>query len=181
MASYIINFILGVNFIQMSKDEFFAFMPLLIYGIAVSELIMHWRDYLKSDRRYWAHLLTGIILLELAFVNFYYLYDELNELFVDYLHFLFRLIGPLILLLTVSVYTPEDNKDIKEYFFDKSPIIFTLLGSFILVNLLSEFKDPLMISIRLVAIVLCVLLATTRKFWILWFWVALRLALFFVE
>jgi len=49
---------------HMTKDEFFAFMPLLLYGIAVSELVMHWQDYFNSERRYWPHLITGLILLE---------------------------------------------------------------------------------------------------------------------
>jgi len=165
----------------MSKEEFFAFMPLLIYGIAVSELIMHWRDYLKKDRRYWPHLVTGIILLELGFVNFYYLYDTLDQWFVDYPHFLLRLSSPLVLLLTVSVYTPENDKDVKDYFNANSSIVYTLLSVFILINILTEFDLSFINLIRTIAILICALIALTKKYWLIWLWVIIRGSFFFFE
>ena len=165
----------------MSKDEFFAFMPLLIYGIAVTELVMHWRDYLKKERRYWPHLLTGIILLELAFLNFYFLYDELDELFNSYPNFLFRLTSPLILLLAVSVYTPEAERDVKEYFDDKISLIYGLLAAFIVINMLSDLGYNLINLIRLIAIVICLLIAITRIKWLIFLWIVLRLSLFYIE
>lgn len=162
----------------MSQDEFFAFMPLLIYGIAVSELIMHWRDYLKSKRRYWPHLVTGILLLELAFSNFYYLYDKLEFLFVDYISFLARLSAPLLFLLTVSVYTPEDNKDIKVYFHEKLPLIFGLLGTFGLINAIMDFGDPKVTFMRFVLIGISYILALTKKLWVFWFLIFVRIIFF---
>jgi len=165
----------------MSKDEFFAFMPLLIYGIAVSELIMHWRDYLKEDRRYWPHLITGFILLELAFVNFYYLYDTLEDWFQSYPHFLLRLSSPIIFLLTVSVYTPEREKNVKEYFIANSSVIYTLLSLFILINVVTEFDFNFINLIRTIAIIICMLIALTKKFWLIWLWVIIRVSFFFID
>ncbi len=165
----------------MSKDEFFAFMPLLIYGIAVSELIMHWRDYLKKDRRYIPHLVTGIILLELAFVNFYYLYDSLESLFIDYPHFLLRISSPIVLLLTISVYTPESDHDVKEYFKANSSIIYTLLAIFILINIFIEFDFNFINLIRFIAVLICALIALTKKYWLIWLWVVIRGSFFFIE
>ena len=165
----------------MSQDEFFAFMPLLIYGIAVSELVMHWRDYLKSDRRYWAHLLTGIVLLELAFVNFYYLYDVLDQLFIDYHHFLLHLMPPLVFLLMVSVYTPEDNKDVKVYFLDKVPTIFSLLALFIFINTITDFAWTPLNYIRLSAISICLIIAYSKKVWLIWGFIILRSFLFIAD
>ena len=162
----------------MSQDEFFAFMPLLIYGIAISELMMHWRDYLKQGRRYWPHIITGVILLELAFVNFYYLYDKLDQLFLDYPHFLLHILPPLIFLLMVSVYTPEDDKDVKEYFLDKTPLIFSLLALFILINTLNDFDWNMINFIRVFAISVCVLIAISRKIWLIWFFIVARVFLF---
>lgn len=165
----------------MSKDEFFAFMPLLLYGIAVSEIVMHWRDYLRKERRYWPHLVTGLILLDLAFVNFYYLYDSLNLLFENYVKFLYRLLPPLVLLLTVSAFTPERESNVKQYFIDKMPTVFTLLAIFIGLNTLDEFGYNFITLIRLAAIIVCLLLALTRKVWLIFLWVTLRISIFVVE
>ncbi|MEQ8323616.1 MAG: hypothetical protein RIC15_11845 [Vicingaceae bacterium] len=162
----------------MSKDEFFAFMPLLIYGIAIGELVMHWRDYLKKDRRYWPHLVTGILLLELAFSNFYFLYDILEELFVDYLHFLARLTAPLVFLLMSSVYTPEDNRDIESYFLERMGMIFSLLALFVFLNMIMEFGFDVLTYIRASAVVFCLLVAWSKKLWIFWAFVVFRLAIF---
>ena len=165
----------------MSQDEFFAFMPLLIYGIAVSELVMHWRDYLKKDRRYWPHLITGLILLELAFLNFYYLYDKLDELFSTYYYFLFRLLSPIVLLLAVSVYTPEEDRGIKEYFKKNASIVFTLIGVFILLNIVTEFGFNYVNLIRAIGMMICFLIALTNRFWLLWLWIILRAAIVIIE
>ncbi len=165
----------------MSKDEFFAFMPLLIYGIAITELVRHWRDYLNKDRRYWPHLITGLILLELAFVNFYYLYDTLDDLFRTYPHFLLRLTPPLILLLTTSVYTPEEDRNVKEYFDAKVSLIYVLLGLFITVNIITESGISFVNLVRILAVVICFLIAITRRYWLILLWVAVRLSFFFIE
>jgi len=165
----------------MSQDEFFAFMPLLIYGIAVTELVRHWRDYLNKGRRYWPHLVTGLILLELAFVNFYYLYDTLEDLFKTYPHFLLRLTSPILLLLTVSVYTPENDRDVKEYFNDKAPLIFTLLGLFIMINVVTDLELNFINLIRSTAAIICFLLALTKKYWLIWLWVIIRLSMFAIQ
>ena len=165
----------------MSKDEFFAFMPLLFYGIAVSEIIMHWRDYLKKERRYWPHLITGLILLELAFLNFYYLYDELDELFVNYNQFLFQLSAPLVFLLTVSVYTPENDGDVKEYFKKRTPMIFSLLAIFVGIHIIKEPNLLFINLVRLSAVLTCVLIAVTKNYWFLTIWILIRSALFIIE
>jgi len=162
----------------MSKDEFFAFMPLLIYGIAVSELMIHWRDYLKSGRRYWPHLIFGILLLELAFSNFYFLYDVLDQLFVNYLNFLARLTPPLVFLLLVSVYTPEENVDVKTYFNDKMRTIFLLLSFFIFLNMIMEIGWNELTYIRASAIFMCLLVAWFNSKPIFWIFIAFRALLF---
>ena len=165
----------------MSKEEFFAFMPLLIYGIAVSELIMHWRDYLKADRRYWPHIITGLILLELGFVNFFYLYDTLDQWYLDYPHFLLRLSSPLLLLLTVSVYTPENDRNVKDYFNANSSILYTLLSLFIIINIITEPDINFINLIRFIAVLICALIALTKKYWLIWFWVIIRGSFFIIE
>jgi len=162
----------------MSKDEFFAFMPLLIYGIAVSELMIHWRDYLKHGRRYWPHLIFGILLLELAFSNFYFLYDVLDQLFVNYLNFLARLTPPLVFLLLVSVYTPEENVDVKTYFNDKMRTIFLLLSFFIFLNMIMEIGWDELTYIRASAVVMCLLVAWFNSKTIFWIFIAFRSLLF---
>jgi len=164
---------------EMSKLEFFAFMPLLIYGIAIGEIIMHWRDYLKKDRRYWPHIITGVVLLELAFLNFYYLYDDLSLLFETYPKFLARMMVPITFLLTVSVFTPEDNMEVKVYFKEKMRTIFTLLGIFILAHMINDFHFDFINLIRVIASGSFFLVAFTRKFYFIWIFIVVRLALFF--
>ena len=162
----------------MSKDEFFAFMPLLIYGLAIGEIIMHWRDYLNKDRRHWPHIITGIVLLELGFLNFYYLYDDLNLLFKTYPMFLARMLVPITFLLTVSVFTPEDNMDVKTYFEDKIRTIFTLLGLFVLAHTINDFHLDFLNLIRVIAAGSFFLVAYFRKFYFIWIFISVRLALF---
>ena len=162
----------------MSKDEFFAFMPLLMYGIAVSELMIHWRDYLKPGRRYWPHLIFGIILLELAFSNFYFLYDDLDKLFVNYLSFLARLTPPLVFLLLVSAYTPEENVNVKTYFNDKMRTVFLLLSFFIFLNMIMDLGWNELTFIRVSAIAMCLLVAWFNSKTIFWIFIAFRALLF---
>ena len=164
---------------EMSKDEFFAFMPLLIYGIAIGEIIMHWRDYLKKDRRYWPHIITGIILLDMAFLNFYYLYDELNLLFETYPKFLGRMTTPIIFLLIVSVFTPEDDDDLKDYFLSKMKMIFSLLALFITVHIVLNFEFNFINILRSIAIINFLVIAYTRKFNLIWIYVSIRVFVFF--
>jgi hypothetical protein len=165
----------------MSKDEFFAFMPLLIYGIAISELVMHWRDYLKSDRRYWPHLISGLFTLEVVFLNFYFLYDKLDLLFENYYAFLFRLTSPLVMLLAVSVYTPEPEKSVKAYFLDKMPTFFSLLALFITLNMLQELVFNSFLIIRLITIAICLLIAYTKKVWLIYLLIFYRFVMVFID
>lgn len=165
----------------MPINEYYAFMPLLLYGLAVGELLFRWRDYLKKERRYWPHIITGIVLLELAYANFFFMYENLSLFTLDYAHFLMQLIHPTIFFLIVSVYTPEADADVKEYFDDKLRILFTLLALFILTNLLVEFEMNVFNAFRLIGIIICALIAITKKFWIMWIFIGIRLSIFFFD
>ena len=152
-------------------------MPLLLYGLAIGELLFRWRDYFKKERRYWPHVITGLVLLDLVFANFYYMYGYMQILPANYIHFLIQLLHPIIFFLIVSVYTPEADSNVKQYFQDRMRLLFSLLALFIVSNVHLDYDINLFNAFRLFSIIICLLIAYTRKFWLIWFLITARLAI----
>ena len=58
----------------MSEKEYYLILPLLLYGLAIADLINSWRSLLTEAQRYVPYTLTSLLLLEMAFWNFFGMY-----------------------------------------------------------------------------------------------------------
>ena len=94
----------------MDPAEYLAFVPLLIYGIALADLLGQWRRFFDKDYFYFPYFLTTIIFTEAAVWNVYkYLEVVTNLEGVSYAQYWAYLVQPVLFLITVSALTPESN------------------------------------------------------------------------
>ena len=169
----------------MNVSEYLAFIPLLFYGISLAELLSQWRRFFDRDYLYWPYFLTTLVFTETAIWNVYLYLDVAGDLTdVTYYKYWLYLTQPMLFLLIVHALTPEgDNKDTEAYFKQRIPIIFGLMAIFIAWHLIPGFSGPADLKYtRIISVVLCFVVAFTRKISIIYimgiFWLV---SLFFRE
>ncbi len=150
----------------MEASEYLAFVPLLVYGIALSELLGQWRRFLDRDLFYLPYFMTTVVFTELAVWNVYGYLSVVQELEgVSYRQYCGYLLQPMLFLLTVSALTPEaDTDDTRAYFDERFPLVYLLMAGFIASHFLTD-ADALrsIVSARSVATALLVCVALTRR------------------
>ena len=166
----------------MDAAEYLAFLPLLIYGIALADLFSQWKRLFNPKQLYLPYILLTVILTETAIYNvFVYakLLDHLEGL--SYFSYLSYLIPPFLFMLTTNIFTPDQESETEAYFVKQMPVIFTLLSLFSASHFLYDFDEPpATIAIRIVGIVIIFLTGITRKLWLFYIVSALWLvSLFF--
>jgi len=163
----------------MRPQEYFAFLPLLIYGFAIAELISPWRSFFEGKRPYYPFILTGLLLLEGAFFNFYQFYAHLEGTYQSYHIFLSYLITPLIFLVTSHVFTPDQIQrlDTKAYFESRFRLLMILIATFLVSHYIYDNVWNLLSLFRGFFIVLFLTAAWTRKIWIVYVIFLLRVVL----
>jgi hypothetical protein len=130
----------------MDLIEFLLFIPLLIYGIAVTDLLSRWRRLFDIEHWYAPYIITVIAFTETAVWNIY----NFLELFTrrestDYPQYLVVLAGPLLLLLAVNSLVQEDdgnNMVSREEFLARVRKTYLLMGFFVVLHLLPRFRAP---------------------------------------
>jgi hypothetical protein len=155
----------------MDPGEYLAFIPLLIYGIALAELLVQWRRFFDKDQFYLPYFLTTIVFTEAAIWNVYNYLEVVAGLEgVLYHQYWGYLIQPMIFLLIVSALTPEpDSKDTEAYFKARMPVVFGLMAVFIFVHLFAGFGTTVELTVaRGIAIALCIAIAVTRNVWLVY-------------
>ncbi|NJN41132.1 MAG: chromate transporter [Flammeovirgaceae bacterium] len=152
----------------MDRTEYYLILPLLLYGLAIADLINSWRNLFLPERRYYPYILTSVLLLETAFWNFFQMYGWMEtSSFASYLTYWKFILPPLTFLVIVSVFTPDtSNVNIKEYFLDNMRIIFGGLIVFVALHLLLEPTHNL--PTRLGVIVLLAVTAISKKIWLIY-------------
>ena len=161
----------------MSTSEYLAFLPMLIYGIALADLFRQWSRFLNLKEIFLPYLLLTVILTETALYNvFLYagLLDQLEGL--TYASYLVYLVPPFLFLLTTIFFTPGEDADTEDYFVKYMPVFLSLFALFIASHFLYEFNEQnTIIAIRIFAILLTLLTGILRKRWmvyllgVLWF------------
>ena len=150
----------------MDPAEYFAFVPLLFYGIALSDLLGQWRRFFDRDYFYLPYFATTVIFTELAIWNIYGYLDVVQQLKdATYRQYWAYLLQPMIFLLTVSALTPEsEDQNTKEYFDNRMALVYGLMAIFIGSHLFMSYDDPTSrIVVRIVATALLVVVAVTRR------------------
>jgi len=150
----------------MDPAEYLAFIPLLIYGIAIADLLGQWRRFFDRDQFYLPYFLTTIVFTEGAIWNVYNYLEVVGSLEgILYHQYWGYLLQPMIFLLVVSALTPEaDNRDTEGYFKNRLPVVFGLMAAFILSHFFAGFGTTVEITVaRGIVIALGIAIAITRR------------------
>ena len=167
----------------MDATEYLAFIPLLLYGIGLADLLSEWKRLFVTKDWYLPYALLTIILTETALYNVF-IYIHLVEQMPgqSYLTYLSYLFPPFLFLMATSAFTPDKESETKEYFIRQMPVFFTLLALFIASHCLYGFNEPaLMVVGRAVIIVLIITFGNMRKVWVVYALAAIWVLLFFVK
>lgn len=161
----------------MDATEYLAFLPLLIYGIALADLFGQWKRLFEPKKVFVPYILFTMMLTELAVYNVF-AYAELvdNMHGLQYYQYLIKLIPPFLFMLTVNAFTPEKGDDTKEYFMQKMPHFFTMLAAFMATLFFYDFNENAMTVVsRIIGIALVLIAGYTRKIWLCYCVIALWL------
>lgn len=148
----------------MKAADYLAFVPLLLYGIGLADLLAEWKRLFDPKTLYLPYLLVTIMLTETAIYNVFIYLDIVNQFeglsYLDYLRFL---VGPFLFLITVNAFTPEKEADTKTYFTDRLPIFFGLLASLVASHFLYEPEYSNGIFLRIAAVLVIAAIGFFRK------------------
>ena len=167
----------------MDVSEYLAFIPLLLYGIGLADLLSEWKRLFDTKEWYLPYALTTIILTETALYNVFIYMHLVEELpGQSYLNYLLYLIPPFLFLMATNVFTPDQESDTREYFIRRMPVFFTLLALFVASHFLFGFDEPaLMVVGRIVIFIVIIILGNMRKVWMVYVLTVLWALLFFVK
>jgi len=153
----------------MDSTEYLAFVPLLLYGIALADLLGQWRRFFDKDY---------LMFTELAIRNVFLYLEVVRKLDgISYFHYWLELAQPIVFLMMVSALTPDSaESNTKDYFEKRIRIVFALFAVFISSHFLPAYGVTVeMDYARITAVVICVSISVTRRIWlvyvlgVLWF------------
>ena len=154
----------------MDPAEYLAIVPLLIYGIGITDLLGQWKRFFNKEGRFPLYILYTIILTEVAIYNVVIYIDLVNILPEQtYFRYLTFLLPPILFLMVVNVFTPDEGSNTEAYFTKNVRLIFTLTTLFVASHFLYTFEETqLTVYIRI--LILCLLAAVVifRKQWLMY-------------
>jgi hypothetical protein len=161
----------------MDPAEYLAIIPLLIYGIGITDLLGQWKRFFKEGERYPLYIIYTIILTEVAVYNVVIYIDLVNELpHQSYFTYLLNLLPPLLFLMVVNIFTPDEGSKTEEYFNNNLRLMFVLIALFAASHYLYNFDEQQgQAYFRLVFIVLLTAIAIFKKQWLMYLVAALWL------
>lgn len=168
---------------MMDQIEYLYFIPLLIYGIALSEIFSEYRRLLSSDTHYWPYIILIFMLSETAVYNVYSLYYLHKNLLVnDYLQYWIFLSPPIVFMLTVNSIVLKDEvadiEKIKNHFKQRVRYTFSLMAVYIIMHLIPVMSTGSNLEnlIRVLYILIILLFVYLKKDWVFYLLVGLYLA-----
>lgn len=164
----------------MKASEVLAFLPLLIYGIAIAQLFSQWKRFIDFKSLYLPYTLLTILLTEIALYNVYLFSQLVNEInSMNYKSYLLYILPPFIFMISVNIFTPEEDDDTEIYFKQNMPIFFTLISLFVASHFFFQFDEAaIMYLARIVIIIWLLLTGILRKIWMVYVFVAIWFLLF---
>ncbi|MDZ7647852.1 MAG: hypothetical protein U5K54_12080 [Cytophagales bacterium] len=138
----------------MDTTQYFAFVPLLLYGIGLAKLMEEWKRLFKIKEAYLPYTLITIILTETALYNVFIYIDLIDDMMgLDYLGYLSMLVAPFLFLIATNAFTPDKEANTREYFEEQIPVFFTLMALFVASHFTYVFIEPAPTKfVRIVAI-----------------------------
>lgn len=157
----------------MSLIEFLLFIPLLIYGIALSNLLSQWKRLLDFARWHAPFLLTVVMFTEVAIWNIYTFLEVFTQRTTHpYVSYLADLSAPMTFMLAVNALLPKEDEDHEvnpQEFASRIRPAYFFMGTFVALHLLPQFRsDDGELWIRLPAILLLFATSWFRKNWLIY-------------
>ena len=117
----------------MSSAEYLAFIPLLLYGLGISEILEKWKRYLLPKYFYLPYVLLALALLEsgiYAVWEYLQIIPSLSD--SNYFQYLAHLLPPLLYFFMCKVLTPDSKASSKDYLTKRLRPILTMAFLFLL-------------------------------------------------
>ena len=164
----------------MEASEVLAFLPLLIYGIAIAQLFSQWKRFINFKSIYLPYAILTILLTEIALYNVYLFSQLVGEIdSMNYKSYLLYIVPPFIFMIAVNIFTPEKEDDTEVYFKENMPIFFTLTALFVASHFFFKFEEgDVMYLARIGLIIWLLLTGILRKIWMVYVFVAIWFLLF---
>lgn len=151
----------------MNASEYLIFLPLLFYGLALSNLLSQWKRLFYLETLYVPYAMYTILLTETALYNVYVYFDLIAALeYVSYYNYLIYLLPPFLFMLCIHIFTPDEGAETEEYFMKHVTKFSLMTALFIGSHFLFEFKEvDHAFFLRMAFILFLVLSAFFRKRW----------------
>jgi hypothetical protein len=163
----------------MRASEVLAFLPLLIYGIAIAALFSQWKRFINYKNIYIPYALFTILLTEIALYNVYLFSQLVGEInMMDYKSYLIYILPPFIFLIAVNIFTPEKDDETETYFKENMPIFFILIAFFVATHFFFSYEESsVMLFARIIIIIWLLLTGILRRIWMVYVFVSIWLLL----
>lgn len=152
----------------MDVIEYLLFIPLLIYGIALSQLLAQWKRIFDLSNFHGPFVVTVVAFTETAIQNIYH-YLQIFTVRDDhsYAAYLLALAGPLLFLLSANALSEDINPGgtiDRDEFRARVPAAYAFMGAFVALHLLPRFRtDSGHFALRIPLILLLIAVAATKK------------------
>lgn len=152
----------------MDVVEYQLFIPLLIYGIALSQLLAEWQHVVHLKNSHGPFLVTIVAFTETAVQNIYH-YLEIFTKSQDrsYGSYLLALAGPFLFLLSANALSQDANHRGSvdpEEFRVRIPPAYAFMSAFVALHLLPQFRsDDANFALRVPLVLLLIAVAITKK------------------
>jgi len=164
-------------YLKMKASEVLAFLPLLIYGIAIAELFSQWKRFINYKKLFIPYALITVMLTEVALYNVYLFSQLVSEIsMIDYRTYFIYIIPPFIFMIGVNIFTPEKEDETETYFKENMPVFFILMAFFIASHFFFRYEESGSVLLgRIILIVWFLLTGILRKIWMVYVIIALWL------
>lgn len=150
----------------MSPTDYLSFLPLLIYGIAIADLLSQWKRLFDFNTFFLPYALFTIMLTEVALYNVFIYAELIQDLEgLSYGMYLIYLLPPFLFMLVTNIFTPDKGDDTRLYFLKQRPLFFSLLSVFIGTHFLFDFNESGQEYTRIVYIVIIFSAGFIKKIW----------------
>ena len=167
----------------MDPAEYLAFIPLLIYGIGITDLLGQWKRFFKRKDQDFLYIIITVMLIEIAIYNVFIYLDLVDDMPRNsYIRYLSFLVPPILFQMLVNVFTPDEGRKTREYFYKNMRLIFYLWAAFVASHFIYTFNESNASNyLRVGFIIVLVSTALFRKHWIIYLGIALWIASFSVR
>lgn len=167
----------------MSSAEYLVFIPLLIYGMGLTTLLVEWKRFFDIKQIYLPYTFLTLVMTEIAIYNVFIYYRIINQFSgQSYLTYLAFLISPFLFFLLTNIFVPEPGENTKEHFIRRMPLFYSLIALMVASNFIYRLEQSLYASVsRLIFIILLIITGFTRKIWLTYVVVLMWLITFLVR